>query len=66
MRGALFGVALAMLAGCASMEGQFENRIACTAASDQALVVSMWGRWIGIASVIAERDRPAVCPMLAR
>ncbi len=60
MRAAVVFLA-ALLSGCASLEGQLENRLACTVARDSMFVVSMYGRWIGIATVIADRDRPAGC-----
>lgn len=55
-------VILAMLlSGCASLEGQLENRLACTAAKDSMFVVSMYGKWVGLATVVADRDRPMDC-----
>lgn len=49
-----------LLGGCGSLEGKFENRIACTLAKDKAFVVSEYGP-LGISSVIAEQDRKEVC-----
>ncbi len=60
--------AVAALSGCAStsdtaqrFKGQFENRLVCTQAGDKAMVVSIWFEWVGIATLIADRDRPDNC-----
>jgi uncharacterized lipoprotein YajG len=49
-----------LLAGCASRPQALTNRAACTAAGDQAYVVSMWGP-IGVASPIDKRDGEVIC-----
>ena len=52
----------ATLAGCGSLD--LSNRVACTVARDQALVVSMYGP-IGVASKVDKRDRLMLCgPLL--
>lgn len=51
---------IALLSGCATFEGQLENRVTCTVAKDKALYVSMYGP-IGIASKVAEQDAAVLC-----
>jgi hypothetical protein len=57
-------VMAALLSGCGSLKGQFENRAVCTVAKDQALTVSMYGP-IGIASKLAEQDAAVLCGQVA-
>lgn len=63
MKSIIVIIALALLSGCASidMKGQLENRLACAQAKDRLFVVSMYGDWFGLATVIADRDRSADC-----
>ena len=46
---------IALTAGCASMKGTFENRIAVTLTCDRAFVNSLYG-WLGISSELSEKD----------
>lgn len=50
------------LTGCASLdlEGQLENRVACTVAKDKAFTVSEYGP-IGITGKIADKDAAVIC-----
>lgn len=50
----------ALLAGCASLELNLDNRVTCTAAKDKAFVVSEWGP-VGISSRIADLDAKVIC-----
>jgi hypothetical protein len=62
MRTTLLALLCAALAGCGSLD--LSNRVVCSLARDQALVVSLYGP-IGIASKIDKRDRPQLCgPLL--
>lgn len=49
------------LAGCSTTPRWLENRLTCTAAGGEALVVSRWGP-VGIAADIARADAEVVCP----
>jgi hypothetical protein len=49
-----------LLAGCSTLQRQFENRILCTMAKDRAMVASMWGP-IGIASNVRDADAAVMC-----
>ena len=51
---------VALLSGCASFKGNFENRIVCTLAKDKGYIVSLYGP-IGISSEIAGRDSAVAC-----
>jgi hypothetical protein len=53
-------LAAAVLAGCGTLDGKLENRVACTAAKDAAFVVSLWGP-VGISATIADQDRAVIC-----
>ena len=53
-------VSAMVLAGCATRPEFLENRVVCTAAKDEAHLVSKWGP-IGIASAISEKDREMIC-----
>lgn len=53
-------LAAAALAGCATLDVNLDNRLACTVAKDKLFVVSEYGP-IGIASTIADADRREVC-----
>jgi hypothetical protein len=57
--------AAASSAGCASMEGQRDNRLACSVAGDKLYAVSEYGP-IGISSRISDQDRQAVCASPAK
>lgn len=48
------------LGGCASFKGEFENRLACSASSDQAYLVSMYGP-VGLATKVSASDIPNLC-----
>jgi hypothetical protein len=48
------------LGGCASLKGEFENRLACSANSDQAYLVSMYGP-VGLATKVSSSDIPELC-----
>jgi hypothetical protein len=48
------------LGGCASLRGEFENRLACSANSDQAYLVSMYGP-VGLATKVSSSDIPELC-----
>ena len=54
----------ALLAGCATLEGQLQNRITVTIACDRAFVASLYGP-VGITSEIARADL-APLPCAAR
>ena len=60
MRAILILVVAVTLAGCGNLSGYLENRIACTAAGDRAMVVSMWGV-VGVASDVRAADAQRVC-----
>lgn len=47
------------LSGCASTH-LLDNRVACTAAKDQLVLVSWWG-WFGIAAKGTDDDRKVIC-----
>ncbi len=53
-------IAALALAGCGTLDGKIDNRVACTAGKDKAFVVSEWGP-IGITGKLAEADRAAIC-----
>ena len=53
-------MALMLLSGCATFGGNLSNRVTCTAAKDEAYVVSKYGS-VGIASQIDDRDRAVIC-----
>lgn len=53
-------VILLSLFGCASVKGEFRNRLVCTATGNEALVVSKYGP-IGLASEIDPEDGKVVC-----
>lgn len=48
-------------AGCSVNPKWLENRLTCTVAGGEALVVSRWGP-VGIAADIAKADAEVVCP----
>lgn len=56
---------IALTAGCASMKGTFENRIAVTLTCDRAFVNSLYG-WLGVTSELSDLDaavlRAVRCP----
>ena len=58
----IFPAALLALAltGCANTPKWLENRLTCTVAGGEALVVSRWGP-IGIAADIASEDAKVIC-----
>lgn len=49
-------LALVALTGCA----QFENRVYCSVAKDEAAFVS-WYMKFGVAARVSEKDAPALC-----
>jgi hypothetical protein len=61
MKTIIAALAVLALAGCSTLpDWTLENRAACTAAGDKALVVSMWGIF-GVATIIADQDAEVVC-----
>jgi hypothetical protein len=53
-------MAVLLLAGCASLEGKTDNRVACTVAKDKLLLVAEFGR-IGFSLAGTEADRAVIC-----
>jgi hypothetical protein len=50
----------ALLSGCASLDGNLDNRVTCTAARDKAYLVSEWWRF-GISARVADIDAREIC-----
>lgn len=48
------------LSACGTLDGKFENRLACAVAKDKAYVVSEYGS-VGISSTISSKDAIIVC-----
>lgn len=53
-------VIAALLSGCATDPGAFDNRVSCSEDHKKAYVVSMW-RWFGIASEVSAADAEVIC-----
>lgn len=59
MRNTALLAAVLALSGCASTH-LLDNRVACSAAKDQLVLVSWWG-WFGFAAKGTEEDRKVIC-----
>ena len=53
-------IAAALLTGCATPIGTFDNRLTCSLARDKAYVASLYGP-VGITAEIAKADAAVVC-----
>ena len=65
MRTAMLMIAAATLAGCASIDRTFENRVLCSLDRQQMAVISWWGGW-GVGAKIAQADAVVACREPAR
>jgi hypothetical protein len=55
----------ALLGGCSSFRGTFENRLACSLDGAEVYFVSKYG-WIGISAEASGKDAPFVCSAKVR
>lgn len=60
MKRSLILLAVLALAGCGTLDGKMDNRVACTAAKDKAFVVSEFGP-VGITGKLHDADRAVIC-----
>ena len=57
----LLTLLLALLSACSTLPEDFENRVACSEAGDEAYTVSKW-KWFGFAFDLSKKDLPYLCP----
>lgn len=52
--------ALAMTSGCATLEGKFENEVACVD-EERMTFTSWWFEWLGISAKVSPRSAKQHC-----
>lgn len=57
MKRLTLALAILALTGCGTLDSfTLENRIACAVGGDKVFLVSEYGGWIGVSSVVSEKD----------